>query len=73
MATYELGRNLFDRAYLLEDALAQEASVLDRVLEDFEKITDYRRSSLLHHLFYGGNYRKKEAFNIRQHSRLKGE
>ena len=34
VATYELSRGLFDRAYLLEDAHAQEATVLDRVLED---------------------------------------
>ena len=37
VATYELGRELFDRAYLLQDAHAQESSALDRVLEDTAK------------------------------------
>jgi len=74
VATYELGRNLFDRAYLLEDAHAQEASVLDRVLEDVKKndlIIGDRHFCIIS--FMAGIIAKKGAFIIRQHGRLKGQ
>jgi len=38
VATYELGRGLFDRADLLENAHAQEWSVLDRVLDTMPSV-----------------------------------
>ena len=74
VATYELGRELFDRAYLLEDAHAQEASVLDRVLNDVEKndlIIGDRHFCIIS--FMAGIIARKGAFIIRQHGRLKGE
>ena len=74
VATYDLGRELFDRAYLLVDAHAQEASALDRVLEDLEEndlIIGDRHFCILS--FMSGIIGRKGAFIIRQHGRLKGE
>jgi hypothetical protein len=74
VATYELGRDLFDRAYLLQDAHAQEASILDRVLEDVQKndlIIGDRHFCIIS--FLSGILLRKGAFIIRQHGRLKGE
>ncbi len=74
VATYEPSRGLFDRAYLLEDAHAQEASILDRVLEDVEKndlIIGDRHFCII--AFMSGIIARKGAFIIRQHGRLKGE
>lgn len=74
IATYALGRELFDRAYLLEDAHAQEASALDRVLEDIEAedlIIGDRHFCILG--FMLGIISRGGAFIIRQHGRLKGE
>jgi len=73
VATYEAGRNLFDRAYLLEDAHAQEASVLDRVVDDLEKkdlILGDRHFCIV--AFMEGIHARRGAFIIRQHGRLKG-
>lgn len=74
LATYELGRGLFDRAYLLADAHAQEASALDRVLVDVSKndlIIGDRHFCIVS--FLSGIMARKGAFIIRQHGRLKGE
>ncbi len=74
VATYELGRELFDRAYLLEDAHAQEATVLDRVLEDMaakDLMIGDRHFCIVSFLF--GIDQRDAAFVIRQHGRLKGE
>ncbi len=74
VATYEPSRGLFDPTYLLEDAHAQEASILDRVLEDVEKndlIIGDRHFCII--AFMSGIIARKGAFIIRQHGRLKGE
>lgn len=74
VATYELGRDLFDRAYVIEDAHAQEATVLDRVLEDLAKddlIIGDRHFCILG--FLSGIIARGGVFVIRQHGRLKGE
>ena len=74
VATYELGRELFDRAYLLPDAHAQEATVLDRVLQDMSKkdlIIGDRHFCIVS--FLCGIAERGAAFVIRQHGRLKGE
>jgi Transposase DDE domain len=74
VATYELGRELFDRAYLLEDAHAQESTVLDRVLGDLQEhdlIIADRHFCIL--AFLAGIILRNAVFVIRQHGRLKGE
>lgn len=74
VAKYSLGRELFERAYLQVDAHAQEASVLDRVLEDLEAkdlIIGDRHFCIL--LFMLGIISRGGVFIIRQHGRLKGE
>ncbi len=74
VATYELGRGLFDRAYLLEDAHAQESSVLDRVVADMEKndlIIGDRHFCIV--AFLAKIAARKGRFVIRQHGRLKGQ
>lgn len=74
VATYELATELFDRAYLLEDAHAQEATVLDRVLEDIAErdlMIGDRHFCILS--FLRGVANRGAAFAIRQHGRLKGE
>jgi hypothetical protein len=65
---------LFDRAYLLEDAHAQESSVLDRAVEDLE----VRSLVLADRHFCIVKFMLRVAargafFLIRQHGRLKGE
>lgn len=73
VARFDLQRRMFDRAYLLADAHAQESSVLDRVLGDLQQgdllladrhycILDFLRSADA----------KKVCFLIRQHGRFKG-
>ena len=70
---FDLGRQLFDRIYLLEDAHQQEASVLGRVAEDLEPgdvvVADrhYCVVSFLNQLAQQSCF-----FAIRQHGRLKG-
>jgi hypothetical protein len=65
---------LFDKAYLLEDGHAQEATVLDRVVEDIQKndlvIAD--RHYCITHFFFSVA-KANGCFLIRQHSRLQGE
>lgn len=73
VARFDLQRRLFDRAYLLADAHAQESTALDRVLADLKQgdllladrhycILDFLRSADA----------KKVCFLIRQHGRFKG-
>lgn len=74
VATYELSSDLFDRAYLLEDAHAQEATVLDRVLDDtVEKdlLIGDRHFCIVS--FLRGIAARGAAFAIRQHGRLQGQ
>ncbi len=74
VARYDYQTGLFDRAYLLEDAHAQESEVLDRVVEDLSRhdlvIAD-RHFCIVRFLL------KLAArcgfFVIRQHGRLKGK
>jgi hypothetical protein len=65
---------LFDQAYLLEDAHAQESTVLDRVLEDLSKndlvIAD-RHFCIVRFLLKLAA--RNGFFVIRQHGRLKGK
>jgi len=74
VARFDYQRGLFDQAYLLEDAHAQESTVLDRVVEDLSRndlvIADRHfcivRFMLKIALRFG-------FFVIRQHGRLKGK
>lgn len=74
VARYDHQRGLFDQAYLLEDAHAQEATVLERAVEDLRErdlvIAD-------RHFCIVGFLLKIAArcacFVIRQHGRLKGK
>ena len=65
---------LFDQAYLLEDAHAQESSVLDRAVEDFSRhdlvIAD-RHFCIVRFLLKLAA--RCSCFLIRQHGRLKGK
>lgn len=73
VARFDLQRQLFDRAYLLEDAHAQESTVLDRVLEDLQPgdvaLAD-RHYCILRFLLAADQ--KGVCFLIRQHGRFKG-
>jgi Transposase DDE domain len=65
---------LFDRAYLLEDAHAQESSVLDRVLADLaarDLVIADRHFCIVDFLLRLAA--QAGCFLIRQHGRLKGE
>jgi hypothetical protein len=74
VARFDHQTGLFDKAYLLEDAHAQEATVLDRVLDDLVEndlvIADrhFCVVQFLLKLAAGNRY-----FVIRQHGRLKGK
>jgi hypothetical protein len=74
VARYDLQTELFDRSYLLEDAHAQECSVLDRVLADLNPgdvaIAD-RHFCIVD--FMIKVRRRRSYFLIRQHGRLKGK
>jgi hypothetical protein len=73
VARFDLQRQLFDRAYLLEDAHAQESSVKDRVVADLEPddvIIADRHYCVLH--FLRRIDEAQAAFAIRQHGRFKG-
>lgn len=74
VAKYNLQNELFERAYLLEDAHAQESSVLDDVVRDLEEkellIADRHFCIVSFMLNVAA---KKSCFVIRQHGRLKGE
>lgn len=73
VARFDLQRQLFDRAYLLEDAHAQECSTLDRVLNDLTKgdlVLADRHYCILK--FLRDSNDKSVSFVIRQHGRFKG-
>jgi len=73
VARFDLQRQLFDRAYVLEDAHAQESTVLDRVLEDLqpgEVLMADRHYCILR--FLRAADAKGVFFLIRQHGRFKG-
>jgi hypothetical protein len=74
VARFDLGRQLFDRMYLLEDAHQQESATLDDVAQDLGR----------HDLLMADRHycvapfltqldKQSSAFIIRQHGRLKGE
>jgi hypothetical protein len=73
VARFDLGRQLFDRVYLLEDAHQQESATLDDVAQDLGKndllIADrhYCIDAFLTRLD-----QQSSSFIIRQHGRLKG-
>lgn len=65
---------LFDKAYLLEDGHAQEATVLGRVVKDIQEkdlIIADRHYCITH--FFFSVARARGCFLIRQNSRLQGE
>jgi hypothetical protein len=73
VARYDYQRGLFDQAYLLEDAHAQESEVLERVVEDLRE----RDLVIADRHFCIVSFLLKVAarcrfFVIRQHGRLKG-
>jgi hypothetical protein len=73
VARFDPQRQLFDRAYLLEDAHAQESTTLDRVLEDLDRgdvVLADRHHCILSFLCAAD--RKEVFFVIRQHGRFKG-
>lgn len=74
VATLELKSRLLDNAYLLEDAHAQESSVLHRLIEDIaarDLMVADRHFCIVEFLL---NLAARQAgFVIRQHGRLKGE
>jgi hypothetical protein len=70
---YDLQRHLFDRAYLLEDAHAQESTVLDRVLVDLQPgdlLLADRHYCIVKFLVAANA--QNVNFLIRQHGRFKG-
>jgi len=74
VAVYSLGREMFECAYLLEDAHAQESSTLERLLDDLQPrdlIIGDRHFCIVSFLL--GIIQRRGAFIIRQHGRLKGE
>lgn len=74
VARFDHQTGLFDRAYLLEDAHAQESTVLDRAVEDLEKhdlvIAD-RHFCIVPFLMKVAA--RGACFLIRHHGRLKGK
>lgn len=74
VARFDLQRQLFDRAYLLEDAHAQESTTLGRVVEDLKPgdvILADRHYCILSFLHAADE--KGVCFVVRQHGRFKGE
>jgi hypothetical protein len=73
VARFDHQTGLFDQAYLLEDAHAQESSVLDRVVEDLSRrdlvIAD-RHFCIVRFMLKVAA--RSGCFVIRQHGRLKG-
>jgi hypothetical protein len=70
---FNLQRHIFDRAYLLEDAHAQESSTLDRVVDDLnpgDVILADRHFCILSFLYETDE--KGAFFVLRQHGRFKG-
>ena len=73
VARFDLQRQLFDRAYLLKDAHAQESTTLDRVLDDLapgDLLMADRHYCILSFLHAAD--KKGVCFLIRQHGRFKG-
>jgi hypothetical protein len=73
VARFDLQRQLFDRAYLLEDAHAQESATLNRVIDDLQVgdlIMADRHYCILSFLYAADE--KGVCFLIRQHGRFKG-
>ena len=74
VARFDHQTGLFDQAYLLEDAHAQESTVLDRVIEDLSQqdllIAD-RHFCIVRFLLKLAA--RSGCFVIRQHGRLKGK
>lgn len=73
VARFDLQRQLFDRAYLLEDAHAQESCTCDRLVEDLapnDVIVADRHYCILRFLIMIAA--QSGLFIIRQHGRLKG-
>jgi hypothetical protein len=73
VARFDLQRQLFDRAYLLEDAHSQESTTLDRALEDLQPgdlVLADRHYCILS--FLAAADKKGVRFIIRQHGRFKG-
>ena len=74
VARYDLQNCLLDRAYLLEDAHAQESSVLGRLLDDLlerDLVIADRHFCIVQFCFDVDA--RRACFVIRQHGRLKGE
>lgn len=74
VARFDLQRQLFDRAYLLEDAHAQESTTLDRVVQDLKPgdlILADRHYCILKFLHAADE--QGVCFVIRQHGRFQGE
>jgi len=74
VARFDLQSGLFDQAYVLEDAHAQESTVLDRVLEDLTErdlILADRHFCIVSFLLK--LTARRGFFLIRQHGRLKGK
>lgn len=73
VARYDLQRQLFDRAYLLEDAHAQESTMMDRVIADLQPgdcLVADRHYCVIPSLKRIDD--AKAAFVIRQHGRFQG-
>lgn len=73
VAKFNLEEQLFEQAYVLEDAHAQESTVLDRVVADLktkELLIADRHFCIVKFLL---NVAAHHFFVIRQHGRLKGE
>lgn len=73
VARFDLQRSLFDRAYLLDDAHAQESTTLDRVVDDLgldDLIMADRHYCVLG--FLRATDQKGSHFLVRQHGRFKG-
>lgn len=73
VARFDLQRQLFDRAYLLEDAHAQECSVKDRILAELQPddcVVADRHYCVLD--FLKRIDQAQAAFVIRQHGRFEG-
>ena len=74
VARFDHQTGLFDQAYLLEDAHAQESKVLDRVLEDLsghDLVIADRHFCIVN--FLAKIAARYGCFVIRQHGRLKGK
>lgn len=73
VARFDLQRQVFDRAYLLEDAHAQESTTMDRVIDDLQEgdcLVADRHYCVIPSLKRIDD--AKAAFVIRQHGRFQG-